>query len=196
VAGEEDSEQLGIEGARGINQVLVEAATVKKINANGLFKAGAYKEAREAYLKALGYLSQLSHRTEDEDEVVKQAKAVRVALLLNVAACDLKRIQYSAVIENCNRVLDMDAENHKAKYRRGVAYSYLGRLEEAMADLRFVLHATETADTGTLRDIRREIDRVKALMGEKKEEEKSMAIRMLGGSTIGRKELLGELSQS
>ena len=46
-------------GVRGINQVLVEAATVQKARANDLFRSGAFVEARDAYEKALGYLTRL-----------------------------------------------------------------------------------------------------------------------------------------
>jgi tetratricopeptide (TPR) repeat protein len=180
-------EQLGIEGAKGINQVLVEAATEKKNKANEWFKSGAYEDARQAYLKALRFLQQLSHRTEEEDEIVNQAKAVRISLLLNIAACDLKLWCYESVVENCNRVLEMEERHVKAMYRRGVACSHLGRLQEAMLDLRFVLQAIDASDTGTTRDVRREIDRVRQLMEGEKEEEKSMAKRMLGGTAIGRK---------
>ena len=56
-------------------------------------------------MKALDYLSSLSHRTNEQEEVVNQARSVRVALLLNIAACDLKMSQHSAALENCEKVL-------------------------------------------------------------------------------------------
>lgn len=188
IAAAENNSDLGIDGARGINQVLVEAATTKKTNANAMFKTGAYEEAREAYLQALDYLARLSHRDDEEEEVVNQAKSVRVALLLNTAACDLKMSRHATVLETCERVLQLDSDNHKALYRRGVALSHLGKLDDAMANLRRVLSVTDSTDIGTVKDIRREIERVKQLMEGVKEQEKSMAKRMLGGTTIGRQD--------
>jgi len=179
-------DDLGIEGARGINEVLVESATFKKNLANAMFKNGSYTEARADYLKAVGYLTSLSHRTNDQEQVVSQARSVRIALFLNIAACDLKLSQYGPAVENCEIVLKMDATNHKARYRRGVAFSRIGRLEAALADLRWVLTVTDAADGGTIRDIRREIDTVKGLMEEEKSHERSVARKMLGGLPIGK----------
>jgi len=176
-------EELGISGARGINQVLVEAATAQKVKANRLFKDGGHAEAREAYSKALGYLRTMSRRTEEEDEVCEQAQAVRVALLLNLAACDLKTGDYARVIETCNTVLDDQPDHQKALYRRGVACSHLGRLDAASADLRKVLKTAESeGDAATARDARRELARVKKLVEAQRQEDRAFARRMIGGA--------------
>mmetsp|Transcript_89526 Transcript_89526/g.187034 ORF Transcript_89526/g.187034 Transcript_89526/m.187034 type:complete len:374 (-) Transcript_89526:195-1316(-) len=173
---------LGISGARGVNQVLVEAATTQKQRANELFKEGHYyDEARAAYKKALGYLSTLSHRTDDEDEICNQAQSVRMALLLNSAACDLKQKQYSQAVDICSEVLLREPSNLKAKYRRGIAASYLGNHEQANDDLRSVLHVAEQQnDTATIRDARRELARVKNLVEAEKQKDKSLAKKMMG----------------
>merc|ERR1712032_1146856 len=97
--------ELGISGARGMNQVLVEAATMQKVKANKLFKAESYSDARDAYGKALGYLRTMNRRNEKYEEVCTQAQAVRLILLLNSAACDLKTESYLHAVQKCSEVL-------------------------------------------------------------------------------------------
>eukprot|EP00928_Gymnodinium_smaydae_P015540 TRINITY_DN15750_c0_g2_i1.p1 TRINITY_DN15750_c0_g2~~TRINITY_DN15750_c0_g2_i1.p1 ORF type:complete len:371 (+),score=73.87 TRINITY_DN15750_c0_g2_i1:58-1170(+) len=176
----EAGDALGIRGARGINQILVEAATAQKEKANKLFKSGAYEEAQEAYSKAIGYLGTLTRRGDDEDEVWLQAQTVRSALQLNLAACGLKREDYRQALKNCEDVLAMDASNQKALYRRGIALSYLGRPRDAHADLTRVLQSTNEEDTATVRDVRRELLRVRKLLEGELEEDRKLAKRMLG----------------
>jgi len=159
---------------------LVAAATTQKEKANRSFKAGAYREAREAYSKAAGYLDSMSHRTAQEEGVRAQAQTVRLALLLNLAAVGLKEEDWPATVDSCSQVLAKDPDSQKALYRRGVARGHLGRHEEAMADLRRALQLTDPADAGTVRDMRREIDRVRGLIEGQKSREREMAKRMMG----------------
>lgn len=175
---EESTESTGISGARGINQVLVEAATVQKVNANKLFKEGSFDEAKKAYEKALTYLSTLCRRTEEEDEIAEQGRQVQLALFLNVAACELKVGNYERVVERCSSALDIDQKSQKAMYRMGVAQGKLGKNDDALANLRQALNLTAETDTGTLRDIRREIDVVKKNVEGERNRDKEFAKRM------------------
>mmetsp|Transcript_13333 Transcript_13333/g.30408 ORF Transcript_13333/g.30408 Transcript_13333/m.30408 type:complete len:389 (+) Transcript_13333:104-1270(+) len=178
-------QELDIKGARGMDQVLVEAAMVQKGKANGMFKEQHHVEAKDAYLKALSYLDNMKHVDEDvdaeemfdhEQALRKEVMSVQVMLLLNVAACCLKQGDYDEAVKHCNAVLKKQPENQKALYRRGVAQGNLGLLAEASADLRTVLRHTEKTDTATLRDVRRELEKVK----QKVEEDRGLAKRMLG----------------
>merc|ERR1711879_1089799 len=153
-------------------------ATTRKQRANTLFKDGHYVEARAEYLKALSYLSTLSNRNDDEDEVCVQALEVRRALLLNNAACDLKTGDYQRAADTCCEVLYQDGANLKARYRRGLAYSFMGRLDEAADDLRSV--AQVATDAATVRDTRRELARVRKLMESDRQKDRDMAKRMMG----------------
>jgi tetratricopeptide (TPR) repeat protein len=176
------SSGLGIAGAKGINEVLVSAATMQKEKANQSFKAGATKDAREAYSKAIGYLDSISHRTLQEEGVRAQAQMVRLALLLNLAAVALKQEEWASALDSCNQVLSKDSDNMKALYRRGIAQSHLGAPEASLADLRQALQVTDPSDAGTVRDVRREIERVRALIEGQKDREREMAKRMMGAS--------------
>jgi len=136
-------------------------------------------------LKALSYLENMKHADEDADAeemfdyeqaLRDEVKSVQVMLLLNVAACCLKQGDYDEAVAHCNAVLKKQPENPKALYRRGVAQGNLGLLAEANADLRHVLRLTDKTDTATLRDVRRELEKVK----HKVEEDRGLAKRMLG----------------
>uniref|UniRef100_A0A7S0AHT5 PPPDE domain-containing protein n=1 Tax=Pyrodinium bahamense TaxID=73915 RepID=A0A7S0AHT5_9DINO len=186
VAGEDGTagDELGITGVRGINQVLLEAATMQKAKANKLFGEKAYSAAKSSYWKALGYLDAMSRRTEEDAEACRQVEAVRRALLLNLAACDLKSESYEEAVGRCREVLALDPGNAKALYRRGVALSHLGAYQEALADLRGLLQGTEggALDAATQRDVRREVERVRGLVEDERERDRAMARRMLGAS--------------
>mmetsp|Transcript_31189 Transcript_31189/g.72701 ORF Transcript_31189/g.72701 Transcript_31189/m.72701 type:complete len:420 (+) Transcript_31189:103-1362(+) len=177
-------QQMDIQGAKGMDKVLVEAAMVQKGKANAKFKEGMHVEAKESYLKALSYLENMKQGeqdpehtpTESEKNLMAQVVSVRVMLLLNVAACCLKQGKNEEVLESCHQVLTLQPENQKALYRRGVAQLNLGKLAEASSDLRHVLRLTDKTDTATIRDVRRELDRVK----HRVEEDRGFAKRMLG----------------
>jgi len=172
---------MGVTGARGINQVLLEAATLQKSKANRLFTEGSHGQAEAAYSKALGYLAAMSRRTEEDEAVCQQVQTVRRALILNLAACDLKAGSYESAVERCREVLAMDPTSQKALYRRGVALSHLGAHQEALSDLRAALRLAGE-DAGTAKDLRREIERVKRLVEEERQRDRAMARRMLGGA--------------
>merc|ERR1719453_1775339 len=103
-----------------MNQVLVEAATMQKVNANAQVRNGEHAAAREAYSRALGYLDNMSQRLDDEYqvEVRAQARVVLVALHLNVAACDLKLGEYASCVVSCGLALLRSPQHEKALYRR------------------------------------------------------------------------------
>lgn len=66
----------------------------------------------------------------------KEAEEMKVALFLNLAACQLKLRQNSHVFENCSRVLELRRDSVKALYRRGVAAMDMGDLARAEGDLK------------------------------------------------------------
>ncbi|CAK0885843.1 unnamed protein product [Prorocentrum cordatum] len=76
--------------------------------------------------------------------------------------------------EKANRSFKAGAYQ-EAREARGVARAQLGMHEEAVADLRRALQLTDPADAGTVRDVRREIDRVRGLVEGQKSREREMA---------------------
>mmetsp|Transcript_20094 Transcript_20094/g.42898 ORF Transcript_20094/g.42898 Transcript_20094/m.42898 type:complete len:340 (-) Transcript_20094:1-1020(-) len=121
-----ESDDFCIKGARGMNQVLVEVATHQKNSANEVFRKGHHEQAAGIYMEALGLIQAMSRFEEDDAndcEVLKQANEVSKALLLNIAACNLKVQDWERTVLCCNRVLEWDPENPKALFRRGMAPS-------------------------------------------------------------------------
>merc|ERR1712048_59329 len=155
-----------VHGARGMNQVLVEAATAIKTDANDHFRAGAYDQAAQMYVQALGLLQSMSRLDEDfelDSQVMKQAAEVCMALLLNIAACNLKSQDWERAVHCCKQVLECDSDNAKALFRKGVALSHLGHPEGALSDLKKALLLTDTSDSATRGHITQEISRVQGL---------------------------------
>ena len=91
---------------------------------------GDHQAAIKKYTKALSYLSQLTSPDEDmakdlsssSAEVADQLKSVAVPCLLNRAACSLKLQQPREAIMDCHNVLQTDASNTKALFRKGQAH--------------------------------------------------------------------------
>ncbi len=90
------------------------------------FKAGEVQSAAVCYSSALKYLIPVGIEKADGEAV-----SLRIALLLNLAACHLKFEQNNHVVSNCTKVLELDPDNLKAIYRRGVALTRMNHLEKA-----------------------------------------------------------------
>lgn len=157
-----------IKGARGMNEVLVEAATTQKEKANGYFRSGEYDQAARIYMQALSLVQSLSRLDDELDSdllVIQQSKEVCKALLLNIAACNLKAQDWERTILCCDQVLEWDAESSKAFFRKGVALSKSGKLDEALENLQKALQLTDQTDAATSQHIQQEIDAVQSERG-------------------------------
>ncbi|KAM5146443.1 FK506-binding protein-like [Mantella aurantiaca] len=62
------------------------------------------------------------------------AEEEKVALLSNLAACDLKKRRFREAEVRCTRILDMDPNHLKALYRRGIARAGMSDWEGARGD--------------------------------------------------------------
>ncbi|KAM9813680.1 peptidyl-prolyl cis-trans isomerase FKBP5 [Neosynchiropus ocellatus] len=58
---------------------------------------------------------------------------------LNLALCFLRLKEYTQVVENCNKALEIEEKNEKALYRRGEARLLRNEYHQAMADFQKVL---------------------------------------------------------
>lgn len=164
----DSGDEYCIKGARGMNEVLVEAATMQKEKANQYFRSGEYHEAAKIYMQALSLIQSLSRLDDELDNdllVMKQAREVCKALLLNIAACNLKAQDWDRAIVCCNQVLQWDAESSKALFRRGVALSKTGDFDKALVDLQKALSLTDQSDVSTRKHIQQEIDAVQRECG-------------------------------
>jgi len=107
---------------------------------NTEFKRGRYREACEAYTRAISLL-----RGEDDfcfDERHSEGRGDLGILYSNRGACQLKLGRYVDAVEDCNEVLRSgrcDAVAVKALFRRGKAHEGLGDVKPAYRDFRQVV---------------------------------------------------------
>ncbi|KAL8425262.1 hypothetical protein Efla_002328 [Eimeria flavescens] len=134
------------------------AAVSAKDAGNALFKEGKYDEALQKYKEGE---SRLKRATAPE------AIAVSVQLSSNSCMCCVKLERWQQAIEAANKVLSKEPQNLKALYRRAVARSNLGKLQEAKDDLMAVL-GVDRANA----DARKELQKVKEKIQAAKAEDK------------------------
>jgi len=111
---------------------------VKDIKASGnhFFLRNEWPTASRKYAKALKYISLLRESMGSTDEEQEKAiRALEIPCCLNVAAVALKRGQHELAIKECDKVLEVDAKNAKALFRRGQARRSLKDHELALKDL-------------------------------------------------------------
>ena len=151
------------------SQAKYRAAGTKYYQA-GLF-AWARKRYEEANKRAVSESSFSSGVTAAEEvkQKVAESTASKLSCLLNIAQCNLKLGEWEKVIPACTDALALDAKSVKALYRRGHAHLKLGDVGSARADM------TQAAQLDPQnRDVRRELEAVKAMEKAAKEKQKGM----------------------
>jgi peptidyl-prolyl isomerase D len=136
---------------------------------NQQFKAGEYSKAINKYEKALRYLDQGGFAGED-----KVQKAT-ISCNLNAAQCFLKLGKGDDAKSKCSKVLELDASNTKALFRRGSAYLLMGDADAAEADLKSA-QEKDPEDAA----IKKELAKVAALRKNNDLKDKNFAKKMFG----------------
>lgn len=99
------------------SQLLAQSQKLKE-EGNKLFSKRSYKEAAEFYSKAFEKCPSIG------------------AYLTNRALCSLKLQQWSSVIDDCRRALDLDPQSVKAHFYMGQAMCEQGQFDEALVHLK------------------------------------------------------------
>lgn len=108
------------------------AAGKRKDDGNELFKASKFKRAIKKYKKALTFLDAEYGMT---DEQKAKSKELKVPLYLNLAACKLSTKQFTDVLEDCKKALEIDPNNQKGLVRQAKANIELDDWEGAQKAL-------------------------------------------------------------
>lgn len=116
----------------GYDQERLDEVLKIKAEANDKFKAADYFSAKCLYSGALEMLERCCLHLPKADETWESIKN-------NMALCDLKRKEWTRVIDTTTEILTRNPSNTKALYRRGVARIGTGKLQEAQRDLRLVI---------------------------------------------------------
>ncbi|XP_020507498.2 peptidyl-prolyl cis-trans isomerase FKBP5 [Labrus bergylta] len=118
-----------------LNEKLSLAFGVKH-KGNHYFKSGRYQQAVIQYQRIISWLEM------ECGTGIEQQKRIQDFLLtshLNLALCFLRIKEFSQVVENCNKVIELDENNEKALYRRGEARLLRNEFSLAMVDFQQVL---------------------------------------------------------
>lgn len=103
-----------------------------------LTKNSDYKRAIEHYNKALFAIKLLLEDQSinvGEEYAVKVIEEVDIPVNSNLTLCYLKEKDYHGVIKHASKLLELDENNVKILYRRGMAYTYLMEFDKAKNDL-------------------------------------------------------------
>jgi len=142
----------------------VAAAQKRKDDGNELFKVGRYKRAIKKYKKAMTFLDAEYGMNDDQKATVKKLK---VPLYLNLAASKLATKQYKEVIEDCNKALEIEANNVKGLIRRSKANIELDEWDLARNDLDKALKHDANNE-----DAKRELARLKKKIADQAQKDK------------------------
>eukprot|EP00752_Nemacystus_decipiens_P005276 g4785.t1 len=143
---DDDTETSGDGGGGGSGGDAAAKKTNSKTPEEKLIKAVGYKDKGNACIASGDSAVALKHY-ERGIKIVEtlgtddQAKALLLSLRLNLALACTKEERYFDAVGATTKVLEVDAANVKALFRRGVARARLGSLEDAKADLLAVIKA-------------------------------------------------------
>ncbi|RDD38997.1 Peptidyl-prolyl cis-trans isomerase FKBP4 [Trichoplax sp. H2] len=115
-----------------VEELFNEAISNKARGVN-LYKSGKVIAAARRFSIALKYLiimesDRLASRNDEHSNLRKNC-------YLNLATCQAKHNMHRSVIANCSKVLQMEPNNLKALFKRGVAYTAVNDFDNAKADL-------------------------------------------------------------
>ena len=109
-----------------------------KEEGNFYFQSGKLDQALRLYRRGTVALKGLNeHNTGDE-----QVKSLLVLLQTNLSMVCWKQQKYELCKNVATQALNVDANNVKALYRRGMAFSKLGELDNAKEDLKRALEVS------------------------------------------------------
>jgi len=122
------------------NRKKIERGQKRKDLGNVFFKADNNRRAVKAYE---GVISLFSDLLEFKEEKAK-ASALKATAYANVAAVKLKEKDWSAVIEQSTKALELDQKNPKVLFRRAQAQAHRGENPLALEDIKQALEIEPT----------------------------------------------------
>ena len=112
-----------------------ELSTLHKAKGLELFAAKEWKGARRAFAEAVHYCDASTY-TRNDKPLPDDVAAVYLSCHLNASQCALNAKEWPAAAAYATRAVRLRPDSVKALYRRGVARSRMGLLDEARADLK------------------------------------------------------------
>jgi len=152
---------------------IAEADALRK-RGNELYGKGELVEAAKLYEQAVLKFADWYAECFATDEEKARVHAVKLPCHLNLAACSMRLGNLQHAVVHCSQVVDNDASNAKALFRRGVCHTKLGNLDAARDDLR---RAAELDPTS--REVRAAAKELKEKRAEYAREAREIAGRMV-----------------
>ena len=137
---------------------LIPAAEAARQEGNKLYLAKRVTLALKRYKRALGFL-EADYSMNPEQKA--QAKKERIPCHLNIAACEMYLKNYRAAIEACNKALEIESHNVKARLRKAKALYLMQEWEDSKA-----LLETLADDEPDNADVKKELVTVRKAMHE------------------------------
>lgn len=129
------------------------ALPLLKEQGNTLYMERNFSQAAEKYFEALSYLEEQLIKEKPQSDSWYIIARQKIPFLLNYSQCKLVLEDYAEVIRHTTSVLEIDSDNIKALYRRGMAHSARWDVEEAQEDLRRVAQL----DTSLVKTVNKEL---------------------------------------
>ena len=152
---------------------IAEADALRK-RGNELYGKGELVEAAKLYEQAVLKFADWYAECFATDEEKARVHAVKLPCHLNLAACSMRLGNLQHAVVHCSQVVDNDASNAKALFRRGVCHTKLGNLDAAR-DAR----AKRRSSTATSREVRAAAKELKEKRAEYAREAREIAGRMV-----------------
>lgn len=115
---------------------LIPAAEECRQEGNKFYAQKRVTIAAKRYKRALGFLdAEYSMNAEQKAE----AKKAKIPCHLNIAACEMYLKNYRAAVEACNKALEIDSANVKARLRKAKALFNMHEWEDAKAILEILV---------------------------------------------------------
>lgn len=126
-----DADGSGVASPKAADELLLEATALKD-QGNAHFAAAELDDAARCYRRGTNKLKKLNPGNSGDAQV----QGLLISLQTNLSTVCFKQNKYAASRNVATKVLDIDASNVKALYRRAVANRKTGDTDEAIADLR------------------------------------------------------------
>jgi len=137
---------------------LIPAAEACRQEGNKFYTAKRVTIAMKRYKRALGFLDAEYSMNAEQKAAAKKAK---IPCQLNIAACEMYLKNYRGAIEACNKALEIDSANGKARLRKAKALFHLHEWEDAKALLEILVD-----DEPENAEAKKELANVKKVMHE------------------------------
>ena len=132
-----------------------------KEEGNLLYKQGNLEAASQKYYEALSYLEEQLIKEKPQCEDWQRIATRKVPLLLNYAQCKMIGKEYAEVIRHTSMALEIEVDNVKALFKRGMAFSACWDVEGAKRDLERVTKLKPSLTRAVEKELHKLANRVK-----------------------------------